>query len=114
MSTFDGLIREFPTVAIDNFRVRPGVKVYLLSHVHSDHLTGLAAEAWDSPIYCSPITAQWLPMLATRSKQLAFESGRDRVLCRKYAHLAPFMVRSLPLSRKKEIQILIVEGVVYL
>ncbi|KAG0292379.1 hypothetical protein BGZ96_004183 [Linnemannia gamsii] len=91
MSTFDGLIREFPTVAIDNFRVRPGVKVYLLSHVHSDHLAGLAAEAWDSPIYCSPITARWLPMLATRSKQLAFESGKDRVLSRKYAHLSPFM-----------------------
>ncbi|KAF9902992.1 hypothetical protein EC991_004326 [Linnemannia zychae] len=33
MSTFDGLIREFPTVAIDNFRLRPGVKVYLLSHL---------------------------------------------------------------------------------
>ncbi|KAF9141846.1 hypothetical protein BGX30_003998 [Mortierella sp. GBA39] len=91
MSTFDGLIREFPTVAIDNFRVRPGVKVYLLSHVHSDHLAGLAALTWDSPIYCSPITARWLPMLATRSKQLAFESGKDGVLCRKYAHLIPFM-----------------------
>ncbi|KAG0068775.1 hypothetical protein BGZ89_004100 [Linnemannia elongata] len=91
MSTFDGLIREFPTVAIDNFRVRPGVKVYLLSHVHSDHLAGLAALTWDSPIYCSPITARWLPMLATRSKQLAFETGKDGVLCRKYAHLTPFM-----------------------
>lgn len=78
-------------MAIDNFRVRPGVKVYLLSHVHSDHLAGLAALTWDSPIYCSPITARWLPMLATRSKQLAFESGKDGVLCRKYAHLTPFM-----------------------
>ncbi|KAF9926969.1 hypothetical protein FBU30_003611, partial [Linnemannia zychae] len=78
MSTFDGLIREFPTIAIDNFRVRPGVKVYLLSHIHSDHLSGLAAQTWDSPIYCSPITARWLPMLATRSKQMAFETGKDR------------------------------------
>ncbi|KAG0376251.1 hypothetical protein BGX24_008030 [Mortierella sp. AD032] len=91
MSTFDGLIREFPTVAIDNFRIRPNVKVYLLSHVHSDHLAGLAAKTWDSPIYCSPISATWLPMLATRSKQLAFENGEERVLCRKYAHLKPFM-----------------------
>ncbi|KAG0212511.1 hypothetical protein BGX33_003499 [Mortierella sp. NVP41] len=84
MSTFDGLIREFPTVAIDNFRVRPGVKIYLLSHVHSDHLAGLATETWDAPIYCSPITAKWLPMLATRSKQIAFETGKDQVLCRKF------------------------------
>ncbi|KAF9571480.1 hypothetical protein EC968_000511 [Mortierella alpina] len=91
MSTFDGLIREFPTVAIDNFRIRPGVCVYLLSHVHSDHLHGLATKAWDAPIYCSPITAVWLPMLATRSKQTAFASGQDSVLERKYAHLARYM-----------------------
>ncbi|KAI1306460.1 hypothetical protein EDD11_004752 [Mortierella claussenii] len=91
MSTFDGLIREFPTVAIDHFRARPGVQVYLLSHVHSDHLTGLAAKDWDAPLYCSPITATWLPMLASRSKQTAFELGQDRVLDRKYAHLTPFL-----------------------
>ncbi|KAG0251228.1 hypothetical protein BG011_007757 [Mortierella polycephala] len=91
MSTFDGLIREFPTVAIDNFKSRPGVRVYLLSHVHSDHLTGLVTRAWDAPIYCSQITAKWLPMLATRSKQLAFESGHDHAMERKYAHLAPYL-----------------------
>ncbi|KAG0246241.1 hypothetical protein BGX31_003707 [Mortierella sp. GBA43] len=91
MSTFDGLIREFPTVAIDNFKRRPGVHVYLLSHVHSDHLSGLAVKSWDSIIYCSQITAKWLPMLATRSRQIAFENGQDRVLQRKYAHLEPYL-----------------------
>ncbi|KAI8603831.1 beta-lactamase-like protein, partial [Dissophora ornata] len=91
MSTFDGLIREFPTVAIDNFKIRPGVSIYLLSHVHGDHLTGLAARTWDAPIYCSQITAKWLQMLASKSKQVAFESGRDRVLQRKYTHLKAFL-----------------------
>ncbi|KAF9170873.1 hypothetical protein BGX20_008393 [Mortierella sp. AD010] len=80
MSTFDGLIREFPTVAIDNFKPRPGVSTYLLSHVHADHLTGLANKTWDSYIYCSQITAKWLPMLATRAQQTAFESGQEKVL----------------------------------
>src|SRR5690554_1241659 len=94
MSTFDGLIREFPTVAIDNFKSRPGIRVYLLSHVHSDHLTGLVTRAWDAPIYCSQITAKLLPMLATRSKQLAFESGHDHTMERKYAHLAPYLVKA--------------------
>ncbi|KAF9998384.1 hypothetical protein BGZ79_007946 [Entomortierella chlamydospora] len=91
MSTFDGLIREFPTVAIDNFKPRPGVSIYLLSHVHSDHLAGLATKTWDSSIYCSQITAKWLPMLATRAQQTAFESGQEKVLQCKYAHLSPFL-----------------------
>ncbi|KAG0306865.1 hypothetical protein BGZ98_001562 [Dissophora globulifera] len=91
MSTFDGLIREFPTVAIDNFKIRPGVNVYLLSHVHSDHLTGLASKTWDAPIRCSQITAKWLPMLASRPKQTAYESGQDKAMQRKYAHLTPFL-----------------------
>ena len=93
MSTFDGLIREFPTIAIDNFRHRPGVNIYLLSHVHNDHLIGLACRTWDSPIYCSSITAKWLPMLATRSKQVAFESGQQKSLECKYSHLQPYLVR---------------------
>ncbi|KAG0330276.1 hypothetical protein BG000_011762 [Podila horticola] len=91
MSTFDGLIREFPSIAIDNFNTRPGVSVYLLSHVHSDHLTGLATKNWDSLIYCSQITAKWLPLLASRSKQIAHENGQTKSLQRKYAHLAPYL-----------------------
>ncbi|KAG0043383.1 putative choline transporter, neither null mutation nor overexpression affects choline transport [Gryganskiella cystojenkinii] len=91
MSTFDGLVREFPSIKIDNFQIRPGVSVYLLSHVHSDHLAGLATKSWDAPIYCSTITATWLPMLASRSNQDAFESGKTVSLLCKYAHLRPFL-----------------------
>jgi DNA cross-link repair 1C protein len=41
MSTFDGIIREYPFIAIDHFTHKPGVIVYLLSHAHSDHMVGL-------------------------------------------------------------------------
>ncbi|KAF9581832.1 hypothetical protein BGW38_001018 [Lunasporangiospora selenospora] len=91
MSTFDGLIREFPSIAIDNFKLRPGVNVYLLSHVHSDHLSGLAAKNWSSLIYCSQITAKWIPMLASRSSQTAFENGQSSTLERRYAHLSRYL-----------------------
>ncbi|KAF9972721.1 hypothetical protein BGZ73_004148 [Actinomortierella ambigua] len=91
MSTFDGVIREFPTLSIDNFVERAGVNVWLLSHVHEDHLSGLQSKRWNSPIYCSPITARLLPLLASRSSQIAFDSGHTQELKRKYGHLAPFL-----------------------
>jgi DNA cross-link repair 1C protein len=55
MSTFNGIIHEFPDIRIDYFRrienARPPLAVFL-SHVHSDHLNGL--ESLKAPfIYCS-------------------------------------------------------------
>lgn len=35
MSTFDGRIKEYPTISIDNFTTNGFSKYYLLSHVHS-------------------------------------------------------------------------------
>ncbi|KAH9890292.1 beta-lactamase-like protein [Xylariomycetidae sp. FL2044] len=60
MSTFDGYINEFPDIRIDHFRSLHGPALaYFLSHVHSDHLTGL--ETFKSPfIYCSPATREIL------------------------------------------------------
>lgn len=62
MSTFDGVIREFPDIRIDFFRPQkepPAPLACFLSHVHSDHLAGL--ETFRGPfIYCSAATREIL------------------------------------------------------
>lgn len=40
MSTFDGIIQEFPGVAIDRFEILTS-KLFFLSHCHWDHMRGL-------------------------------------------------------------------------
>lgn len=58
MSTFKGIISEFPQIRIDYFGQQPQFKPPLacfLSHVHSDHLLGL--ESMRAPfVYCSAAT----------------------------------------------------------
>ncbi|PTB71812.1 hypothetical protein M440DRAFT_1343181 [Trichoderma longibrachiatum ATCC 18648] len=52
MSTFNGLVSEFPDIRIDFFRHHESLTPPLacfLSHVHSDHLSGL--ETLKSPLY---------------------------------------------------------------
>jgi phosphoribosyl 1,2-cyclic phosphodiesterase len=60
MSTFDGIVSEFPDIRIDYFRNSPNHPPPLacfLSHVHSDHLQGL--ESLKAPfVYCSPATKE--------------------------------------------------------
>ncbi|KAF9883805.1 hypothetical protein FE257_002789 [Aspergillus nanangensis] len=62
MSTFDGIVQEFPCIQIDYFRKPPDHPPPLacfLSHVHSDHLQGL--ESFRAPfIYCSAATRELL------------------------------------------------------
>lgn len=38
MSTFDGRIREYPVVAIDNFQSNSFAKYFILSHVHTGNI----------------------------------------------------------------------------
>lgn len=60
MSTFRGIVAEFPRIRIDYFRQQPDHSPPLacfLSHVHSDHLTGL--ESLRAPfVYCSAATRE--------------------------------------------------------
>ncbi|KAI8614684.1 hypothetical protein BC830DRAFT_1126167 [Chytriomyces sp. MP71] len=57
MSTFDGFIREIPSVKVDRFESsdasRRSGNVYFLSHAHQDHMKGLEFPAFASPVFCS-------------------------------------------------------------
>lgn len=65
MSSFDGIISEYPWIAIDCFlKANYQAHFYLLSHLHQDHMKGLDSTAFKkhlngrpkSRIYCSEIT----------------------------------------------------------
>ncbi|KAF2751399.1 hypothetical protein M011DRAFT_395301 [Sporormia fimetaria CBS 119925] len=77
MSTFKGIIAEFPQICIDYFRQQPGHKAPLacfLSHVHSDHLTGL--ESLRAPfVYCSAATREILLRLEKYHYRMNFARG---------------------------------------
>jgi len=86
MSTFDGRIREYPAVAIDNFEPNDYAKYFILSHVHKgkykqtlyvcllirnelkriDHLKGLDDCNFNKKIYCTEESAKIVPRLVVR------------------------------------------------
>ncbi|KZF22039.1 hypothetical protein L228DRAFT_283232 [Xylona heveae TC161] len=99
MSTFKGLVAEFPEIRIDYFRTITGVTpplVCFLSHVHSDHLLGL--ESLKAPfIYCSAATRELLLRLEKYPHRMNFAKGI--LECRKqhYKNLKN-LLKSIPLE----------------
>lgn len=97
MSTFDGIVKEFPDIRIDYFRSsneqsRPPLALFL-SHVHSDHLVGL--ESCKSPfIYCSPATRELLLRLEKYPHRMNFAKGILESRKQTYRHLKS-LVRSV-------------------
>ncbi|KAJ8047553.1 Protein artemis [Holothuria leucospilota] len=77
MSTFDGLIREYPHIAIDYFSGKHvlNARAYFLSHVHTDHMVGLHSSTFANhlkkhpsyKLYCSEVTKEFL--LTSRKHQ---------------------------------------------
>ncbi|KAL9554260.1 hypothetical protein MBANPS3_002900 [Mucor bainieri] len=66
MSTFDGRIREYPVVAIDNFELNSPARFFILSHVHSDHMNGLTDCNFNNFIYCTEESARLVPRLVVQ------------------------------------------------
>jgi hypothetical protein len=99
MSTFKGIVHEFPDIAIDFFRPQPGRVPPLacfLSHVHSDHLAGL--ESLRAPfVYCSAATREILLRLEKHPSRIAYANGLREVPVRTYKHLES-LLKPLPLE----------------
>ncbi|KAL6245879.1 hypothetical protein RBB50_007032 [Rhinocladiella similis] len=106
MSTFNGIVREFPTIRIDNFRThvdRPPPEALFLSHVHSDHLLGL--ESVKMPfVYCSATTKQILLKLEKYPSRINFAKGILEARKLHYRHLKT-VLRTLPLNAATQIQL---------
>ncbi|KAH0019260.1 hypothetical protein KCU78_g6873, partial [Aureobasidium melanogenum] len=106
MSTFDGIVKEFPSIRIDNFTNYPDEPPPLacfLSHVHSDHLKGL--ESFKSTfIYCTAQTRELLLRLEKYPHRMNFARGilesRKQTYRRLKNHIKP-----IPLETPTEIEL---------
>ncbi|KAJ3525035.1 hypothetical protein NM208_g11815 [Fusarium decemcellulare] len=106
MSTFNGIVSEFPDIRIDFFRrnadSQPPLACFL-SHVHSDHLAGL--ESLRSPfVYCSAATREILLRLERYPCRINYAKGILEARQQTYKHLNK-VLKSLPLETPTTIEL---------
>ncbi|RSL50097.1 hypothetical protein CEP53_008916 [Fusarium sp. AF-6] len=106
MSTFNGIVSEFPDIRIDFFRhnadVQPPLACFL-SHVHSDHLAGL--ESFRSPfVYCSAATREILLRLERYPCRINYAKGLLEARQQTYRHLSK-VLKPLPLETPTTIEL---------
>ncbi|KAI0430764.1 artemis protein [Xylaria sp. FL1042] len=108
MSTFKGIVSEFPDIRVDYFRRQPDSPPPLacfLSHVHSDHLAGLETFS-GSFIYCSAATKEILLRLEKQSIRLNYAQGiLEDPRLQTYKHLEK-KLKPLPLNTPITIELL--------
>ena len=106
MSTFNGYVKEFPTIRIDYFRTHPDKAppaACFLSHIHSDHLLGL--ESLKMPfVYCSATTRRLLLRMETYPHRINFAKGILESRKQHYRHLK-LVLRALPLHTCTELEL---------
>ncbi|KAK8018994.1 Artemis protein, partial [Apiospora marii] len=106
MSTFDGVVHEFPDIAIDYFRLRARPqppRLCLLSHVHSDHLAGL--ETLRGPfVYCSAATREILLRLERYPCRINYASGMLEARKQTYKHLK-HILKPIPLETPTQLEL---------
>ncbi|KAK5737788.1 hypothetical protein LTR17_006436 [Elasticomyces elasticus] len=107
MSTFDGVVKEFPDIRIDYFR--PSTKstraplAYFLSHIHTDHTVGL--ESCKSPfIYCSPATREILLRLQKFPHRMNFAKGIVEKHEQHFKHLKK-LLKPIPLETPTDVEL---------
>ncbi|KAI1458169.1 Metallo-hydrolase/oxidoreductase [Annulohypoxylon moriforme] len=106
MSTFNGVIHEFPDIRIDFFRgfeQRPPLACFL-SHIHSDHLAGL--DRLRSPfVYCSAATREILLRLEKYPCRLNYAKGIfEDPRMQTYKHLAK-VLKPIPLDTPTQVEL---------
>ncbi|KAL7914284.1 hypothetical protein GGI35DRAFT_238792 [Trichoderma velutinum] len=106
MSTFNGLVSEFPDLRIDFFRrhvdASPPLACFL-SHVHSDHLSGL--DTLRSPfVYCSAATREILLRLERYPCRINYARGILETRQQTYKHLSK-VIKPLPLESPTTIEL---------
>ncbi|KAM9882002.1 artemis protein [Verticillium dahliae] len=106
MSTFDGIVREFPDIRVDFFRRsvdQPPPLACFLSHVHSDHLAGL--ESLRSPfVYCSAATREILLRLERYPCRINFAKGILEARVQTFKGLKG-LLKPIPLDTPTEIEL---------
>jgi DNA cross-link repair 1C protein len=106
MSTFNGIVSEFPRIRIDFFRIhasQPPPLACFLSHIHSDHLQGL--DSLKAPfVYCSAATRQLLLRLEKYPHRMNFLKGVLESRKQHYRHLK-LVLKAIPLECPTEIEL---------
>lgn len=106
MSTFDGIVDEFPNIRIDYFHHHPGKvppSACFLSHIHSDHLLGL--EVLKMPfVYCTAATRRILLKMEKYPHRINFSKGILEARKQTYKHLK-LILRPLPLNTPVDIEL---------
>jgi DNA cross-link repair 1C protein len=106
MSTFNGMVTEFPRIRIDFFRInplQPPPLACFLSHIHSDHLQGL--ESLKAPfVYCSAATRRLLLRLEKYPHRINFMKGVLESRKQHYRHLR-LVLKAIPLECPTEIEL---------
>ncbi|KAK1817188.1 hypothetical protein LTR12_008378 [Friedmanniomyces endolithicus] len=107
MSTFDGIVKEFPDIRIDYFRPSiqpsPPPLAYFLSHVHTDHTVGLET-CKSSFIYCSPATREILLRLQKFPHRMNFARGIVEKHEQHFKHLKK-LLKPIPLETPTTIEL---------
>ncbi|CAF3526957.1 unnamed protein product [Fusarium graminearum] len=115
MSTFNGIVSEFPEIWIDFFRrnadAQPPLACFL-SHVHSDHLAGLEKPKFtrlteltrEKSVYCSAATREILLRLERYPCRINYGKGVLEARQQTFKHLSK-VLRSLPLETPTSIEL---------
>ncbi|KAL5389542.1 hypothetical protein DPSP01_002438 [Paraphaeosphaeria sporulosa] len=107
MSTFKGIVAEFPQIRIDYFKHQPEHRAPLacfLSHVHSDHLIGL--ESLRAPfVYCSAATREVLLRLEKYHYRINFAQGKLESRNVTYDRSMRRLAKPLPLDTPTTIEL---------